>query len=222
MSRSSAPSVRERRPREGTRAAARLISDMGARSRLRNGTHNRHRAARLLDRFHRGLGCARDLERQPGGYVALAEDLDAVTRLRDHSGRHEGLDRDRRALVDLAGRDGLLDAAEVDLVELATVRLVEAPLGQTPVQWHLTALEALDRHAGSGLLALDAAAARLALAGADTPADAHAVPGRTFVVADFVEFHDALLTARPGGSRGRARGASPFRSCRARTACPPR
>ena len=51
--------------------------------------------------------------------------------------------------------------------------------------------------AGAGLLTLHAAAAGLALAGADAAADAHAVLGRAFVVANFVEFHDALLTPAP-------------------------
>ena len=41
------------------------------------------------------------------------------------------------------------------------------------MQRHLAALEALDGDAGAGLLALDAASAGLALAGADAAADAH-------------------------------------------------
>ena len=57
------------------------------------------------------------------------------------------------------------------------------------MQRHLTALEALDGDAGARLLALDAAAAGLALAGADAPADAHPALVRAVVIADFVEFH---------------------------------
>ena len=56
------------------------------------------------------------------------------------------------ARIELAGLDGLLDAADIDLVQLDRVRLVEAALRQTTVQRHLTAFEALDGHAGTGLL----------------------------------------------------------------------
>jgi len=42
--------------------------------------------------------------------------------------------------------------------------VVEAALGQAPVQRHLAALEALDAHAGTRGLALAAAACLLALA----------------------------------------------------------
>ena len=50
--------------------------------------------------------------------LADAEDPHAVARLRDHARGDERLDRDRRALVELAGLDRLLDAAEIDLVQV--------------------------------------------------------------------------------------------------------
>src|SRR4051812_44056014 len=59
------------------------------------------------------------------------------------------------------------------------------------MQRHLAALEALDGHAAAGGLALAASARLLALAGADTPADAHAVLRGAFVVANVVQSHDA-------------------------------
>src|SRR3712207_2658452 len=186
-----------------TRAAAWILVNVGAGSRLRNGTQQGDRATSLLDRFDGRLGRAVDLERQLRLKLTDAEDLPAVPRLGDYTGSHQRLDSDGSARIELAGLDGLLNAPDIDLVEVDRVRLVEAALRQTTVQRHLTAFEALDRHAGAGLLTLHATAAGLALAGADTTTDTHAVLGRTFVVTNFVEFHDALLTAR----RQRARGA---------------
>src|SRR5919107_820293 len=116
-----------------TRAAAWILVNVGAGSRLRNATQQGDRATSLLDRFDGRLGRACNLEGELRLELADAEDLHAVARLGDHTGSHQRLDR----------------------------------------------------------------------AGADTTADAHAVLGRTFVVTNFVEFHDALLTAR----RQRARGA---------------
>ena len=79
--------------------------------------------------------------------------------------------------IELAGVDRLLDAAEIDFVVIRARRVAEAALGQTAMQRHLAAFKALDRDAGARLLALDAASAGLALAGADTAADAHALLG---------------------------------------------
>ncbi len=94
--------------------------------------------------------------------------------------------------VELAGVDRLLDAAEIDLVQVAGDRRCvkprfgrrrwsgiwppSKPLMATPVRafWPLT-----PRPAG------------LALAGADAAADAHPVLRRAVVVANFVEFHGA-------------------------------
>ena len=55
---------------------------------------------------------------------------------------------------------------------------------------HLAAFEAGDRNAFTALLALLAAASRLALARTDTPADPHAGLAGTIVVADFIKFHE--------------------------------
>src|SRR5581483_4213413 len=67
--------------------------------------------------------------------------------------------------------------------------VVEAALGQTAMQRHLTAFEALDADAGARGLALAAAARLLALARTDTAADAHALLARAGVVGDLVKLH---------------------------------
>ena len=98
----------------------------------------------------------------------------------------------------------------------ANIVLLEAALGQAPMQRHLAALEALDAHAGARGLALAAAAAGLALAGADAAADALALLARAGVVGDFVEFH--VVSCPPFDALARPRShadARPWRSCRA-------
>src|SRR5664279_2074772 len=97
-------------------------------------------------------------------------------------------------------------------------RVAEAALGQAPVQRHLAAFEALDAHAGARGLALAAATAGLAHAGADATPDAHAVLARARPVGDLVEFHGS----RPLNSlcRPRAPDAAACGSCRESTACP--
>src|SRR3954462_4910233 len=152
-----------------------ITSDVGRRSCLRNGPDDRDRAARLLDRRARRLRRPGNLEGQLRGEFADAKDLHPVARLRQHPGRDERFDGDRRILAELSGVHRLLDATEIDLVQIARVRRGEAALRQAPMQRHLAAFEALDRHAGARLLALDAAPGGLALAGADAPSDAHAV-----------------------------------------------
>ena len=67
--------------------------------------------------------------------------------------------------------------------------LVEAALGQAPMQRHLTALEAADGDAGARRLAFAAASARLADTGADTAADAHAQLAGAVLILDLVELH---------------------------------
>jgi hypothetical protein len=68
------------------------------------------------------------------------------------------------ARTQLAGVDGGLHALEIDLIELlGKRRVLEAALGQAPVQRHLAALEP-DPHARARGLALAATAAGLAAA----------------------------------------------------------
>ena len=155
-----------------------------------------HGAACAFDRGDRRLRRRRDLEGELGLQFALAENLDAVARLRDDARRKQRVERHRRLGVELAGVDRLLNAAEIDLIVVDRERIVEAALGQAAMQRHLAALEALDRDAGARLLTLDAAAAGLALAGADAAADAHAVLACARIVGKFVEFHGRVLTSR--------------------------
>ena len=109
-----------------TRAAAWILVNVGAGSRLRNATQQGDRATSLFDRFDGRLGRACNLEGKLRLELADAEDLHAVARLGDHTGSNQRLDRHRSTRVELAGFDGLLDAADIDLVEVNLVRLVEA------------------------------------------------------------------------------------------------
>ena len=92
--------------------------------------------------------------------------------------------------IEQAGVDRRLHLAEIDLVELDRERgVAEAALGQAAMQRHLAAFEALDAHAGARGLALAAAAAGLAHAGADAAADAHAflrAPGLSAIWLSFI------------------------------------
>src|SRR6202044_1268709 len=91
-----------------------------------------------------------------------------------------GLDQRRRVdlgrRVERASVDRRLQLAEVHLVELAgEFHVLETAFGQPAMQRHLAALKAFDAHAGARGLTFAAAAAGLALAGANAAADA--LPG---------------------------------------------
>src|SRR3954454_11637131 len=154
---------------------------------------NRDRAAGLLDRLDCRLGSTPDRELNLGLQLAHAEKTHAVLGAAQHARLDQRLGVDDCRDVELLGIDRLLDAVEIDLVELQPERLVEAALRQAPMQRHLAALEALDAHARTRRLALAAAAAGLADAGADTTADADAVLARPGPVGDLVEFHRFVL-----------------------------
>src|SRR6185295_6793717 len=72
------------------------------------------------------------------------------------------------------------------------VALVEAALGQASMQRHLAALEPAEANAGASGLALAAAPAHLAHAGADAAADAQARFARSGIVFQLVEAHLGL------------------------------
>ena len=120
--------------------------------------------------------------------------------LEEAGGQHRGR-IDRLGGVELLVVDGLLDGAEVDDLVGLLVRRTEAALGEAAIERHLAALEALDGHAGTGLLALHAATGGLALARADAAAHAHAALAGTGVVGDFVQLHRSSLCARPLSQR---------------------
>src|ERR1700722_436852 len=158
-------------------------------------------AAGLLDGGDRALRGGEDFERQFRFQFALAEDLHAIARPRADAGRAQGLDRHRLGGVELARIERLLDAAEIDLVNVACGRIDEAALGQAAMQGHLAAFKALDAHAGAGRLTLAAATRLLAFAGADAAPDAGARLRGARIVGDVVEFH--VCPHRPSMTRTR-------------------
>ena len=100
-----------------------------------------------------------------------------------------------------------LDQAKVDDGEFLAVGLGKAALGQALVQRHLAALIAVDGHARTRFLALDAAPAGLAHARARPAPDPLAGFGRAVIVAQFMQFHVAspLPDAAPSDGSGRTR-----------------
>ena len=152
----------------------------------------RQLAAGVLDRLLGGGGGGVGGDGQLAGDLAVAEQAHAVLLAADHAGGDQGGRIDGLFGVELAGSDGLGEAPQVHLGELQPVRIVEAALGHPHVQRHLAAFERLEAVTGAGLLALDAAAAGLALAGALAASDAHAQLMGAFVVLKFVQFHSAF------------------------------
>src|SRR5690606_39079459 len=79
-------------------------------------------------------------------------------------------------------------------------RVLEAPLGQAPMQRHLAALEALDGDTRTRGLALAAAAAGLAHAGADAAADADPLLSRTRTRSNLIQLHRNVLVLSAASS----------------------
>src|SRR5690606_32520410 len=121
-----------------------------------------------------------------GGETGIADKANAIELTADHTGSDERLGIDHTLGVKLARVDIGLHAVDAELVVTGRIRHVEATLGHTHVERHLTALEAADRDAGAGRLALATATAGLADARADTTADAHALLVGARVVPEFV------------------------------------
>ncbi len=89
--------------------------------------------------------------------------------------------------------DRRLQLAEVHLVELAgEFDVLEAALGEPAMQRHLAALKAFDAHAGARGLTFAAAAAGLALAGADAAADTLPGLAGARTAGKFVQLHCLL------------------------------
>src|SRR5690606_4557514 len=149
------------------------------------------RAAGLLDGFDRGLRRAGDGELQLGLDLALGEHADAVELAADDTGRDQNVLGDFGLGVEPARIDEALALAEVYHGELLLVGLVEAALRQPAIKRHLAAFVAADGDARAGLLALDAAAGGLALAGPGTARDALGLLRCTGIVPEFVQFHVA-------------------------------
>src|SRR6202043_488848 len=130
-----------------------------------------------------------NLDIQLGFQFAAAEQPHAIFGAPDNPGFHQRFGVDGVLGVQQLGVDRLLNAVEIDLGEFETEDIVEAALGQAPMDRHLAALKTLDAHAGARGLALAAAAGGLALAGADATADPHALLARAGIVGDIAELH---------------------------------
>src|ERR1041384_6169904 len=123
------------------------------------------RAARLLDLLLRGGRCAKRLDRELLGDLALAEDLDVLDELGDQALGAQRVEIDGRAGIEHA-----LERRDVDRERLDAERVLEPTLGDPARHRHLTALEPQPRAvvARASLLALDALAGGLAGARAAT------------------------------------------------------
>src|SRR5271163_2118037 len=150
-------------------------------------------SAGLLDRLDGALGRPVNLEIGLCLQFAVAQDLDAVPRARDNARLDQRRNVDRPGRIQLARVDRGLNAAQIDLVQIAGRRRGEAALGQAPMQRHLAALEAFDAHARTRRLALAAASGLLALARTDAATDANPRLRGPVLVLDFVEFHGGIL-----------------------------
>ena len=133
-----------------------------------------------------------DFDVQLGSDLATAEHAQAVLDAANDTGSHQRFSGDRGGDVDKLVVDGVLETVEIDLGEIQTEDVVEAALRQTTMQRHLAAFEALDAHARTRGLALAATAGRLALAGANAAADAHALFAGAGVIGDIAELHRSL------------------------------
>src|ERR1051325_2046738 len=127
------------------------------------------RAARLLDLLLRGGRCAKRLDRELLGDLALAEDLDVLDELGDQALGAQRVEFDGRAGIEHA-----LERRDVDRERLDAERVLEPALGDPARHRHLTALEPQPRAvvARASLLALDALAGGLAGARAATATEA--------------------------------------------------
>src|SRR5229473_1174128 len=150
------------------------------------------RAAEFFDRRRRRFRSAMHLEGDLGLEFAAAEQPHAVERAVQDAGRDQRLGRHRLSRVEPALVDRGLHAAEIHFVQVKREDIGETALRQPAMDRHLSAFEALDAHARARLLALDAAAAGLALARADAASDPLSETARTGAVRDLIEFHWTL------------------------------
>src|SRR5690606_3706406 len=114
---------------------------------LRLGLDHRHGAARLFDGGLSASGNARNFEIELRLEFTIAEEAHAILRAADHACGDQSGGIDLGTLLDLAGIDGGLDAADLDRAETQTERVREAALRQAHLDRHLAALIALDRDA---------------------------------------------------------------------------
>src|SRR5690606_31760222 len=175
------------------------------------------RSTGLLDLLESGLRRVSDVERHLRRQFTIAEHAYTVLGAADNACLDECSSIDGLRRIKLLGIDRRLKAGERDFIELVAEDVHETALRQAAVDWHLAAFEAVDGNAGTGLLSLDAASARLAEAGTDTTAHALARLGGAFSIPELVELH----SLNPGSLRPRRRrepDGSRRRSCHGRKA----
>src|ERR1700674_5695186 len=171
------------------RAQGSIWGSGGRFARRRFWRQHRDRAAGLFDGGDGGLRSSGNREGKFGAELTAAEKAHAMPRPAQHARLHQRLDIDLHGGIQTPGIDRLLHAAEAHFVEALAENVVEPALGQPAMQRHLPAFEALDGNAGTGLLALDAAPAGLALAGTDAAADAAPDLARAGIVAQLAQLH---------------------------------
>src|SRR5262249_32936839 len=143
---------------------------------------NFHRAAGLLDRRHRRLGGAVDLDIDLGLDLAAPQEPHTILGSAQHARLHERFRVDHGARINLLGVYRLLQPIEIDLDKFEREGVAEAALRKPAMQRHLAAFKTLDAHTRTRGLTLAAASRLLALAGADAAADAHALFTRTRII----------------------------------------
>src|SRR6266576_1325305 len=147
-------------------------------------------AAGCFDRLDRRLGGARHLDRDRRAEGAFRQKADAVARAAQDTSRHELCGVEPALGGELAGIDRLLQAAEIDDLEVLLEDLVvEAALREPAVQRGLAALKTVQRDTGARGLALAAAPGGLALARADAATDPLGAVMRAGIISDLVELH---------------------------------
>ena len=149
----------------------------------RRGDHG-NASAGFLDGLDRGLRSPGNSDIYLGLQGTLCKQADTVTGGLDETCLLQRCCVHRLLGIEAPGIDGRLQAAQVHHLEgLGKDVVVEATLGQAPMQRHLATLEALDGNTGTRLLALMAVTGGLALAGTDPAPDALAALGGTLIVA---------------------------------------
>ena len=113
-----------------------------------------HRAAGLFDRGDGGLAGASHMQVDLGGNFALGQQPNAIPPTGTKPGGTQGRHINRRGRVQPASVDGALHIANVDRRELLAENIGETAFGQTPINRHLPAFEAINGHTRTRLLPL--------------------------------------------------------------------
>jgi hypothetical protein len=105
------------------------------------------------------------LQSQALGQIPVTEDFYVIVTTIDDAAAAKNFLVDHSTIIEVFLESGDVDAEHLGFV----IEVVEAALGQTTVQWHLSTFEAYaDRAAGAGFLAFVAFAGGFAVTGAFT------------------------------------------------------